>query len=106
MQNVDAYELTVASSIAAKIIGQPRLLDEVRNRFRLLHSSKRTEKAMGYFESWSACCTGSGLRLMDACRLRIQDIDFERKQIIIRKGKGNKDRCVLLAWLLFAIPVL
>ena len=31
---------------------------------------------------------------MDACRLRIKDIDFERKQIIIREGKGSKDRCV------------
>ena len=45
MQNDDAYELTVAGSIAAKNIGQPKLLDEVRNRFRLLHSSKRTEEA-------------------------------------------------------------
>ena len=29
---------------------------------------------------------GSGLRLMDACRLRVKDIDFERKQIIVREG--------------------
>ena len=45
MQNDDAHELTVAGSIAAKNAGQPKLLDEVRNRFRLLHSSKRTEEA-------------------------------------------------------------
>ena len=45
MQNDNASELTVAGSIAAKNRGQPRLLDEVRNRFRLLHSSKRTEEA-------------------------------------------------------------
>ena len=36
------------------------------------------------------------MRLMDGCPLRIKDIDFERKQIIIREGKGNKDRCVPL----------
>ena len=39
-QNNDAHGLTVAFSIAAKNIGQSKLLDEVRNRFRLLHSSK------------------------------------------------------------------
>jgi len=43
-QNNDAHGLTVAFSIAAKNIGQSKLLDEVRNRFRLLHSSKRTEE--------------------------------------------------------------
>ena len=52
MQNDGAYELTVASSIAAMNIGQPRLLDEVRNRFRLLPSSNRTEEALGCF-SWT-----------------------------------------------------
>jgi len=39
---------------------------------------------------------GSGLRLMECCRLRVKDIDFDRKQIIVREGKGNKDRMVPL----------
>ena len=52
MQNDDAHELTVASSIADKNKGQPKLLDEVRNRFRLLRSSKRTEEAQGCV-SWT-----------------------------------------------------
>jgi integrase len=39
---------------------------------------------------------GAGLRLMECCRLRIKDIDFDRKQITIRRGKGNKDRMVPL----------
>jgi integron integrase len=39
---------------------------------------------------------GSGMRLMDACRLRVKDIDFERRQITIREGKVEKDRCVPL----------
>ncbi|XZE22291.1 integron integrase [Pirellulaceae bacterium SH449] len=39
---------------------------------------------------------GCGLRLMEACRLRFKDIDFERKQIIIREAKGEKDRAVPL----------
>ncbi len=35
---------------------------------------------------------GSGLRLMECLRLRIKDIDFEYKQIVVRDGKGQKDR--------------
>jgi len=39
---------------------------------------------------------GSGLRLMECLRLRIQDIDFDRDQIFVRSGKGDKDRVTLL----------
>ncbi|MBN1146538.1 MAG: integron integrase [Anaerolineales bacterium] len=39
---------------------------------------------------------GSGLRLMECVRLRVKDIDFERRQIVVRDGKGEKDRVTLL----------
>lgn len=39
---------------------------------------------------------GAGLRLLDALRLRIKDIDFARNQITVREGKGNKDRVTML----------
>jgi integron integrase len=39
---------------------------------------------------------GSGLRLMECLRLRIQDIDFNQRQIIVRNGKGAKDRVTIL----------
>ena len=39
---------------------------------------------------------GSGLRLMECLRLRVQDIDFDYKQILVRSGKGNKDRRSML----------
>ena len=39
---------------------------------------------------------GSGLRLMEALRLRVKDIDFEQHQIIVRAGKGDKDRNTIL----------
>ena len=39
---------------------------------------------------------GTGLRLMECLRLRVKDIDFERSQIIVRDGKGRKDRCTML----------
>jgi integrase len=38
----------------------------------------------------------SGLRLLERCRLHVKDIDFERQQILVREGKGDKDRAVPL----------
>jgi integron integrase len=39
---------------------------------------------------------GSGLRLMEALRLRVQDLDFNRRELTVRDGKGGKDRRTLL----------
>lgn len=39
---------------------------------------------------------GSGLRLMEAVRLRVQDLDFSRRELTVRDGKGGKDRRTLL----------
>ena len=39
---------------------------------------------------------GSGLRLMECIRLRVKDLDFDYQQIIVRDGKGEKDRRTLL----------
>ena len=39
---------------------------------------------------------GTGLRLMEALRLRVKDVDFERGQIIVHGGKGDKDRVTML----------
>ena len=39
---------------------------------------------------------GTGMRLLEVCRLRIKDVDFERHQIMVRDGKGEKDRMVPL----------
>lgn len=39
---------------------------------------------------------GCGLRSLEVIRLRIQDIDFDQKQIIVREAKGNKDRTTFL----------
>jgi integron integrase len=39
---------------------------------------------------------GSGLRLMECLRLRVQDVDFARHEILVRHGKGGKDRRTVL----------
>lgn len=40
---------------------------------------------------------GSGLRLMECLRLRVKDIDFTRSEIVVRQGKGDKDRVTMMA---------
>jgi integron integrase len=39
---------------------------------------------------------GTGMRIMECCRLRVQDIDFDRGELLIRNGKGAKDRVTML----------
>ena len=39
---------------------------------------------------------GAGLRLLECCHLRVKDIDFATNQIVIRDGKGRKDRVTML----------
>ena len=38
----------------------------------------------------------AGLRVLECCRLRVQDIDFATNQIVVRGGKGDKDRVTML----------
>ena len=40
---------------------------------------------------------GSGLRVMELLRLRVKDVDLARLQVIVRAGKGDKDRVTMLA---------
>lgn len=39
---------------------------------------------------------GTGMRLMECVRLRVKDVDFARREILIRDGKGEKDRVTML----------
>lgn len=39
---------------------------------------------------------GTGLRLMECLRLRVQEVDFKRNEIMVRNGKGGKDRRTML----------
>ncbi len=77
-------------------IGRPRQVkrlpvvlsaDEVRRLFQFLEGDHLLIAKLLY---------GTGLRIMEAMRLRIKDIDFTRNTIIVREAKGNKDRAVML----------
>ena len=61
--------------------------DEVKAVLGHLHGDKWLMANLMY---------GAGLRLMECLRLRIQDIDFARNEILIRDGKGAKDRITML----------
>ena len=39
---------------------------------------------------------GTGMRVLECCRLRVKDVDFARQQIMVREAKGDKDRAVPL----------
>ncbi|HWQ91815.1 MAG TPA: integron integrase [Clostridia bacterium] len=50
----------------------------------------------GTFRLMATLLYGTGMRLMECVRLRVKDIDFEANQIIVREGKGFKDRVTIL----------
>jgi integron integrase len=39
---------------------------------------------------------GAGLRLLECCRLRVKDVDFPRHELLVRDGKGRRDRVTVL----------
>ena len=61
--------------------------DEVRAVLRQLRGTPRLMAILLY---------GSGLRLLECARLRVKDVDFGRNQVIVRAGKGDKDRTTTL----------
>jgi len=61
---------------------------EVRNL--LSHLSGGTMGLLG------SLLYGTGMRLLEALRLRIKDLEFERREILVRDGKGAKDRVTVL----------
>jgi len=50
----------------------------------------------GQFRLMAQVMYGAGLRLNECLRLRVQDVDFERNEILVRDGKGAKDRVTML----------
>jgi integron integrase len=54
------------------------------------------EGCHGLYPLMTRLLYGAGLRLMECCRLRVKDVDMARGQLLVRQGKGDKDRVVML----------
>jgi len=82
-------DLSVTAVRARRIKRLPTVLgrEEVR---KVLECMAGTHQLMGKL------LYGSGLRLMEGLRLRVKDIEFDQRQIVVRDGKGFKDRITVL----------
>ena len=81
---------------------QTRRLPVVLSKDEVRQLLDAVEGAHGVYRVMAGLMYGSGLRLMECCRLRVKDVDFQRRQIIIREAKGDKDRAVPLPTALVA----
>src|SRR5215813_10900507 len=61
--------------------------DEVRAVLQRLNGVPRLMALLLY---------GAGLRLLECCRLRVKDVDFAASQLVVRGGKGDRDRVTML----------
>jgi integron integrase len=80
-----ALEDRINAVRAAKKVNVPVVMtrDEVATVLSLMEGTPQLVAKLLY---------GSGLRIMEAVRLRVKDIDFAMKQLTVRSGKGDKDR--------------
>ncbi len=77
---------------------RPKRLPTVLSKGEALRVISRTE---GVYRLMAQIMYGSGLRLMEVLRLRVKDLDFENRKIIIRDGKGENDRATVFPDTLF-----
>jgi integrase len=56
-------------------------------RFILFHGKRHPRELDGLPRLIAGLLYGSGLRLLEACRLRIKDLDLERRELTVRDGK-------------------
>ncbi len=72
--------------------GRPKRVPTVLSR----QEAKRVIARMdGVYKIMTQLMYGSGLRLMEVMRLRVKDLDFDNRQIIVRDGKGENDRITM-----------
>ncbi len=72
----------------------------VLKRLPVVLSREEVQAILGRLDGvmWiiSALLYGAGLRLQECLELRVKDLDFDRRQIVVRRGKGQKDRVTML----------
>jgi integron integrase len=79
LEGLDSAVRARASRVLPVVLSR----DEVRRLLDALEERHRLVATLLY---------GGGLRLLEGLRLRVKDLDFERRQLIVRQGKGRRDR--------------
>jgi integron integrase len=80
-------------------IGRPKnkqRLPVVLTALEIEQSFRHLDASNPMFALFAKLLYGTGMRIMEAARLRTKDIDFEHGAIVVRAGKGDKDRVVML----------
>lgn len=90
--------LFLYAKVLRKELGDVNGLVHARRPVRLPVVMTRSEVAtvLNHLEGtpklMAALLYGAGLRLLECARLRVKDVDFERQQLVVRRGKGQRDR--------------
>lgn len=103
---------TQNQAVSALLLFFRDVLDRDVERFEGLPRAQRPKRLPTVFSRAEACAIiealdyphdlkamllyGAGLRLSEVLRLRVKDVDFGRRAILVRDGKGNKDRITML----------
>lgn len=104
--NTQKVALNALVFLYHKVLNKP--LGDLNFRYATKQRHLPTVLTQGEVQQIINCCSGrnktvfkilygSGLRLNECLRLRIQDVDLEQSSLTVRDGKGNKDRKTLLS---------
>lgn len=92
-QQVLAVELPRLDALRAR---RPKRLPVVLGPAEVRQLLEAVRGGDGVFRLMAGLCYGAGLRREECCRLRVHDLYLDRAQIVVRHGKGGKDRVVML----------
>jgi integron integrase len=90
----EVLEQPLAGRVAAVRAKQPERLPTVMTRDEV---ARVLDALTGVQQLMAKLLYGSGLRLMECVRLRVKDVDFSQCQVMVRDGKGGKDRVTPLS---------
>jgi integron integrase len=92
-QQVLEMELQRLDAVRAR---RPQRLPVVLSRPEVRLVLEAIEGYEGLYQLIARLLYGSGLRLFEGCGVRVKDLDLGRGQLMVREGKGNKDRVVMV----------
>lgn len=92
-QNVLGIELPRIDALRAR---RPKRLPTVLSPQEVSRLLDAIQGGDGVFRLMARLLYGTGMRRLEGCRLRVQELDLGRGQIVVRHGKGGKDRVVML----------